>query len=204
VPWKDAAGNIKEWIGSNENVTEATFYEKGLRLANQRKDQFLAVSSHKSRNPLGGSGLAGQLLGAPSIDRTRVTQFSEVILRQVSHMSRLVKNLVKIKAFADANSEVLLQGMHFTRRSVPASFAAVNDWGVHAFGLVDPQGNKQCGKWIFEPVAGVQGLSDDGAKAKAKAKAKRPTFLFDDLRQRVTNGKAAFNLTLNWPNRAKG
>jgi catalase len=112
----------------------------------------------------------------------------------------LVKNLVKIKAFADADSEVLLQGKHFTRRSVLASFAAVSDSGVHAFGLVDPKGNKQCGKWIFEPVAGVEGLSDDGAKAKAK----RPTFLFDDVRQRVTNDKAAFNLTLNWPNRAKG
>jgi catalase len=39
-------------------------------------------------------------------------------------------------------------------------------------------------------VGGVQGLSDDEAKAKG------PSFLFDDLRQRVKDGKVAFNFNL--------
>ena len=99
-------------------------------------------------------------------------------------------NPVKVKAFADANPEVLLQGKHFASQPVPASFASVNYWGVHAFAFVDAKGKKQFGKWIFEPVGGVQGLSDDEAKAKG------PTFLFDDLRQRVKDGKAAFNFNL--------
>ena len=97
---------------------------------------------------------------------------------------------VKVKAFADANPEVLLQGKHFASQPVPASFATVNYWGVHAFAFVDAKGKKQFGKWIFEPVGGVQGLSDDEAKAKG------PSFLFDDLRQRVKEGKAAFNFNL--------
>ena len=99
-------------------------------------------------------------------------------------------NPVKVKAFADANPEVLLQSKHFASQPVPASFASVNYWGVHAFGFVDAKGKKQFGKWIFEPVGGVQGLSDDEAKAKG------PSFLFDDLRQRVKEGKAAFNFNL--------
>ena len=99
-------------------------------------------------------------------------------------------NPVKVKAFADANPEVLLQGKHFASQPVPASFTSVNYWGVHAFAFVDAAGKKQFGKWIFEPVGGVQGLSDDEAKAKG------PTFLFDDLRQRVKDGKAAFNFNL--------
>jgi catalase len=96
----------------------------------------------------------------------------------------------KVKAFADANPEVLLQGKHFASQPVPASFGSVNYWGVHAFGFVNASGAKQFGKWVFEPVGGVQGLTDDEAKAKG------PSFLFDDLRQRVKDGKVAFNFNL--------
>jgi catalase len=46
------------------------------------------------------------------------------------------------------------------------------------------------GKWVFEPVGGVQTLSDEEAKAKG------PNFLFDDLRQRVAAGNASFNFNL--------
>jgi len=96
----------------------------------------------------------------------------------------------KVKAFADANPEVLLQGKYFASQPVPASFASVNYWGVHGFAFVNAKGDKQWGKWVFEPVGGVQGLSDDEAKAKG------PSFLFDDLRQRVKDGTAAFNFKL--------
>lgn len=96
----------------------------------------------------------------------------------------------KVKAFADANPEVLLQGRHFASQPVPASFATVNYWGVHAFGFVNGAGARQFGKWVFEPVAGVQGLSDDEAKAKGA------NFLFDDLRQRVKAGAVAFDFNL--------
>ena len=96
----------------------------------------------------------------------------------------------KVKAFADANPEVLLQGKHYASQPVPASFAAVNYWGVHAFGFVDASGNKRWGKWVFEPVGGTAGLTDDEAKAKG------PSFLFADLRDRVKAGTAAFDFNL--------
>jgi catalase len=96
----------------------------------------------------------------------------------------------KVKAFNDANPEVLLQGRYFASQPVPASFASVNYWGVHAFGFVNAKGEKAFGKWVFEPVGGVMGLSDDEAKAKG------PSFLFDDLRQRVKEGKVGFDFNL--------
>lgn len=99
-------------------------------------------------------------------------------------------NAARVKAFADANPEVLLQGRHFASQPVPASFAAVNYWGVHAFGFVNAQGHRQWGKWVFEPAAGTQGLSDDEATAKG------PQFLFDELRSRVAAQPAVFNLQL--------
>ena len=66
----------------------------------------------------------------------------------------------RVKAFADANPDVLLQGKYFASQPVPASFGKVNYWGVHAFGFVNASGSKQFGKWIFEPVGGVQGLAE--------------------------------------------
>lgn len=96
----------------------------------------------------------------------------------------------KVKAFADANPEVLLQGRYFAAQPVPASFGSINYWGVNAFAFVNARGEKQFGKWIFEPAGGVQTLTDDEAKAKGAA------FLFGDLRQRVAAGPVAFNFNL--------
>jgi len=101
-----------------------------------------------------------------------------------------VADAAKVKAYADANPEVLLQGRYFAGQPVPASFAGVNYWGVHAFGFVDARGNKQWGKWVFEPVGGTLGLSDEEAKAKG------PSFLYADLRERVKAGSAAFDFKL--------
>jgi len=99
-------------------------------------------------------------------------------------------NPEKVKAFAEANPEVLLQGKYFASQPVPASFASVNYWGVNAFGFVNSKGEKQFGKWIFEPATGVLGLSDEEAKAKG------PHFLFDELRQRVKDVQVTFNFNL--------
>ena len=97
---------------------------------------------------------------------------------------------VKVKAFADANPEVLLQGKHFASQPVPASYASVNYWGVHGFIFTNAQGKETSGKWVFEPVNGVKGLTDEEAKTKG------PSFLFDDIRQRVQQGDASFNFNL--------
>ncbi len=96
----------------------------------------------------------------------------------------------KVKAFADANPEMLLQAKYFASQPVPASFGKVNYWGVHSFGFVNASGKTQWGKWVFEPVGGTQGLSDDEAKAKGT------DFLIDDLRQRVAAGTVAFDFNL--------
>ena len=96
----------------------------------------------------------------------------------------------RVKAFADANPEVLLQGRYFAGQPVPASFGSVNYWGVHGFGFVNAQGERQAGKWVFEPVGGTQGLTDEEARARGAS------FLFDELRQRVAGGSVAFDFNL--------
>jgi catalase len=96
----------------------------------------------------------------------------------------------RVKAFADANPAVLIQGKYFASKAVPASYVSTNYWGVHGFGFSNASNQKVWGKWVFEPIEGVQTLTDE------EAKAKDPNFLFDELRQRVAAGKASFNFNL--------
>lgn len=129
-------------------------------------------------------------ISSPVFGASTPGQFMELLASRQPDPATKAPDPAKVKAFNDANPEVLLIGKHFASQPVPASFGSVNYWGVHAFGFVNASGKEQFGKWIFEPVGGVQGLTDEEAKAKG------PNFLFDDLRQRAKDGKVAFNFNL--------
>lgn len=129
-------------------------------------------------------------ISAPVFGASTPQQLMALLVSRQADPTTKVADPAKVKAFNDANPEVLLQGKHYASQPVPASFTGVNYWGVHGYGFVNASGVTQYGKWIFEPVAGLQGLTDDEAKAKG------PSFLFDDLRQRVKEGKASFNFNL--------
>ena len=129
-------------------------------------------------------------ISAPIFGSSTPTQLLGRLESLTPDPSTKAPNPEKVKAFAQANPEVLLQGKYFASQPVPASFASVNYWGVNAFAFVNSKGEKQFGKWIFEPTAGVLGLSDEEAKAKG------PNFLFDELRQRVKEGQVSFNFNL--------
>jgi catalase len=129
-------------------------------------------------------------ISAPVFGASSPQQFIDLLASRQPDPTTKQPDPAKVKAFNDANPEVLLQAKHYASQPVPASFGSVNYWGVHAYGFVNASGAKQFGKWAFEPVGGVQGLSEDEAKARGA------TFLFDDLRQRVKDGKVAFNFNL--------
>ena len=136
--------------------------------------------------PNGEQWLMGNI-SAPVFGASTPDQFLALIASRQPDPATKMADPAKVKAFNDANPEILLLPKFLASQPVPASYSSINYWGVHAFGLVNAAGATQYGKWIFEPVAGVQGLSDDEAKAKG------PQFLFDDIRERVKDGKVAFN-----------
>lgn len=94
----------------------------------------------------------------------------------------------KIKAFADANPETTNQGKWLASRPVPASYAGVNYWGIHAYTLTNAKGDTSVVKFKLIPAAGEAGLTDDEAKAKPA------DFLVDELKERLGKGPASFDL----------
>lgn len=94
----------------------------------------------------------------------------------------------KIKAFGVANPETTRQAAWLNARPVPASFAGVDYWGVHAYTLTDAKGKATVAKLKTVAVAGQLGLSDDEVKAKPDA------FYADELKERLAQGPASFDL----------
>jgi len=67
-----------------------------LQLGDQRKDEFLAMLAHELRNPLAPISTAAQLLRMVPESGPRVVQASQVISRQVAHMTELVDDLLDV------------------------------------------------------------------------------------------------------------
>jgi signal transduction histidine kinase/ActR/RegA family two-component response regulator len=67
-----------------------------IAAADRRKDEFLAMLGHELRNPLAPIGAAAQLLDLASSNVVKVKMASEIIARQVRHMTSLIDDLLDV------------------------------------------------------------------------------------------------------------
>ena len=70
--------------------------EVELRQSNQHKDDFLAMLAHELRNPLAPIGTAAQLLSTSPGNEILVRQVSDIINRQILHLTDLVDDLLDV------------------------------------------------------------------------------------------------------------
>ena len=96
VPMFDTAGEVYEWIGAASDITERKAAEEKLREADRRKDEFLAMLAHELRNPLAPIGAAAELLQRIKLDETMIKRTSQIIGRQVGHMTALIEDLLDV------------------------------------------------------------------------------------------------------------
>ncbi len=94
-----------------------------------------------------------------------------------------------IKAFFGAHPEATRQNAWLTSHPVPASYAGVGYWGVHAFSFTNAAGETMLVKYKLIPEAGELGLTPE------KAKAKGPDFYTGELTERLAKGPVMFDLT---------
>jgi signal transduction histidine kinase/ActR/RegA family two-component response regulator len=100
----DGSDEISGLAGSLDAMAEALqkkeaehlAAERQLRLADQRKDEFLAMLAHELRNPLAPISSGAELLLSGLASEAAVGRTAGIISRQVKHMTRLVDDLLDV------------------------------------------------------------------------------------------------------------
>ncbi len=92
----DAKGVAIAVRGVSIDITERMKAEQDLREADRRKDEFLAMLAHELRNPLAPISAAAQLLKMPALKPELVKKTSDIIGRQVGHMTSLIDDLLDV------------------------------------------------------------------------------------------------------------
>ena len=79
------------------------------RLADRRKDEFLAMLAHELRNPLAPIRNALQIMKQRASDPVTVERVREMMERQVQHMSRMVDDLMDVSRITRGKIELRKQ-----------------------------------------------------------------------------------------------
>ena len=95
--WQDEEVHLLEDLAERAwNAVQRVSAQEALRQADRRKDEFLAMLAHELRNPLAPISTAAQLLKLGRLDHERVGRTSDVITRQVAHMTSLIDDLLDV------------------------------------------------------------------------------------------------------------
>jgi PAS domain S-box-containing protein len=112
-PVKDAIGRIVGISKIARDITDQKRTEKALRdseeslrAADRLKNEFLATLAHELRNPLAPIRNSVHILGMAVSDNSSVAAVQEVLERQVSHMSRLVDDLLDMARINNGKIEL--------------------------------------------------------------------------------------------------
>jgi CheY-like chemotaxis protein len=113
-----------------QDVTELMRAEQELRLAHDRKDEFLAVLAHELRNPLAPLHNGLQLLRLSGTGDEQTRRLHDMLARQATHMARLVDDLLDIARITNGKillrknpvdlTEVLLNALETCREAIEA------------------------------------------------------------------------------------
>ena len=78
------------------DIDERKQTDEMLKASDRRKDEFLAMLAHELRNPLAPISAAAQLLKLGNVDEARIRKASDIIGRQVQHLTGLVDDLLDV------------------------------------------------------------------------------------------------------------
>jgi CheY-like chemotaxis protein len=82
------------------DITERKRAAEATKEASRRKDEFLAMLGHELRNPLAPIRNASYLLKRVHADDPRSARATEIIDRQVTHLARIVDDLLEVSRIA--------------------------------------------------------------------------------------------------------
>jgi PAS domain S-box-containing protein len=105
-PVHDAEGHV-EMVGAwVVEITERKSAEQALIQSDRRKDEFLATLAHELRNPLAPIRSSLHILRRPNVDADLHARMLAMIDRQVTHLVRLVDDLLEISRITGGKVEL--------------------------------------------------------------------------------------------------
>jgi len=109
APLIDEAGQAYGIVGVSTDITERKRLEIALKDADRRKDEFIAMLAHELRNPLAPivNGLELMRLKTPA--DPEFVWCRDVIGRQVSHMCRLIEDLLDVSRITQGKIKLQLE-----------------------------------------------------------------------------------------------
>jgi catalase len=97
-------------------------------------------------------------------------------------------NAEAVAALVAANPDLQAQRRYLAETAPPASWATSPYWGVNAFRFRNAGGEQRHLRWVFEPLAGVERLTEEQMRTMPA------DFLADELRRRVAAGPVGFDM----------
>jgi PAS domain S-box-containing protein len=99
-------GRVSGYIGTLTDITERREAVEALQEADRRKDEFLALLAHELRNPLAPLRNGLQVIRLASSDPKVVVKTRDMMDRQLSHMVRLIDDLLDVSRISLGKMEL--------------------------------------------------------------------------------------------------
>lgn len=130
----DSDGKAVRFIGVFFDVTAAKQAEQALRDADRRKDEFLATLAHELRNPLAPIRNGLHILQMAGSDASDYGDLINMMERQVSHMVRLVDDLLEVSRITRGKIDLRKEKVELStiiRSAVETAAPAIEAAGHH-------------------------------------------------------------------------
>ena len=110
-----AGGALDQWFGVSVDIHEGREARQALKEADRRKDEFLATLAHELRNPLAPIRNALHLLQQRPAEDPTVRAAQDILGRQVTHMVRLIDDLLDVSRITQGKLELRRQPVELSR-----------------------------------------------------------------------------------------
>ena len=128
--WFGTATDVDELRAAREALRDN---EERLRDADRRKDEFIAMLAHELRNPLAPIRTGLQVIQRAPERVREVGRLGEIMERQVTHMVRLIDDLLDVSRIT--SGKLVLQRQPSTLQEIVAGAVDANRSAVAAAGL---------------------------------------------------------------------
>lgn len=141
APVTDDAGRVLFVAATGTDVTERREMEESLRDSDRKKDEFIALLAHELRNPLAPIRNGLQVIRLAGGDPGAVAQARDMMDRQLSHMVRLIDDLLDVSRIGQNKMELRRERVQLTDvvSSAVETARPLIDAGAHELNVSLPQ-----------------------------------------------------------------